>query len=92
MIPAQPYCRVKQFVGGIGNISSEEFKAYWRNSSYPVISSDVVRRPDGTSRGFGFVTFADEASGQQAIAQQHSVGGRQWDLKSAVPRGAEVWF
>lgn len=46
----------------------------------------IVRKQDGTSRGFGFVTFADEMSVEKCLVIQHELKGRRVDLRRAVPR------
>lgn len=40
----------------------------------------------GKSRGFGFVTFSQEADTQQAMRQDHAIDGRKVELQYAVPR------
>jgi uncharacterized membrane protein YgcG len=49
----------------------------------------IVRHPDGGSRGFGFVTFATEASADEVmLSTTHDVNGRTVEVKRAVPREA----
>ena len=45
-----------------------------------------MRKQDGTSRGFGFVTFADELTVEKCLVIQHEIKGRKVDLRRAVPR------
>lgn len=45
----------------------------------------VVRR-EGQSRGFGFVTFADEISVEKCLLVSHYIKGRKVELKRAVPK------
>jgi len=45
----------------------------------------VVRR-EGQSRGFGFVTFADEISVEKCLLVNHYIKGRKVELKRAVPK------
>jgi RNA recognition motif-containing protein len=42
----------------------------------------------GQSRGFGFVTFKDEATAQDLIQNLHvtNINGRKVDIKSAEPK------
>jgi hypothetical protein len=50
-----------------------------------IVDAVVLRWPDGRSRGFGYVTFADVASASAALREAHQVGGREVDVKRAVP-------
>ncbi|KAF5832193.1 RNA binding protein [Dunaliella salina] len=44
-------------------------------------------RYTGKSRGFGFVTFADLSSAQNALAAEHTIEGRRCEAKVALPKG-----
>lgn len=44
----------------------------------------VLRKPDGTSRGFGFVTYDDEVAVEKCLVMEHHLGGRRVDVKRAV--------
>ena len=46
----------------------------------------IVRRWDGASRGFGFVTFADEMSVEKCLVVQHELNNKRVDLRRAVPK------
>ena len=48
-------------------------------------SARVIYRPDGRSRGFGFVTMANEADQKRAIAE---LAGAECDGRSLVIRAA----
>lgn len=66
-------------------MTDDDFREYF--SQYGVIQDAViVRKQDGTSRGFGFVTFADEMSVEKCLVVQHELKGRKVDLRRAVPR------
>ena len=44
----------------------------------------MLRKPDGTSRGFGFVTYEDEVSVEKCLVMEHHLAGRRVDVKRAV--------
>ncbi len=47
-----------------------------------------IVRKEGLSRGFGFVTFADEISVEKCLVVQHFISGRKVEIKRAVPKEA----
>lgn len=44
----------------------------------------MLRKPDGGSRGFGFVTYEDEISVEKCLVMQHQLNGRTVELKRAI--------
>ncbi|CAE7432971.1 Rbp6 [Symbiodinium sp. CCMP2592] len=50
-----------------------------------IVDAVVLRWPDGRSRGFGYVTFSEVQGAQAALNDAHQIGGRQVDVKRAVP-------
>ncbi|CAE7520373.1 Rbp6 [Symbiodinium natans] len=50
-----------------------------------IVDAVVLRWPDGRSRGFGYVTFSEAQGAQGALNDAHQIGGRQVDVKRAVP-------
>ena len=44
----------------------------------------MLRKPDGSSRGFGFVTYEDEVSVEKCLVMEHHLAGRRVDVKRAV--------
>lgn len=46
----------------------------------------VLRKSDGGSRGFGFVTYKDEISVEKCLVMQHQLGGRTVELKRAIKK------
>jgi len=49
------------------------------------VDAVVLRWPDGRSRGFGYVTFADVLASTAALKDTHRIGGQDVDVKRAVP-------
>lgn len=45
------------------------------------VSTQVLRKPDGMSRGFGFITFKDEMSVEKCLVKQHTLNGKQVGMK-----------
>lgn len=53
-----------------------------------VLEAQIMReRYTGKSRGFGFITFANAADAQKAIAADHLIDGRRCEAKFALPEG-----
>lgn len=75
----------KIFVGGLGHkLSTQGLREHFSRFG-PIVDAVVLRWPDGRSRGFGYVTFADIASAAAAIEEPHEICGREVDVKRAVP-------
>jgi len=75
----------KIFIGGLAHKTTtqqlrEHFQCYGA-----IVDAVVLRWPDGRSRGFGYVTFAEASAASTALRASHQVGGRQIDVKRAVP-------
>lgn len=75
----------KLFVGGTGELTDVDFREYFKKFG-DIQDAVIVRKQDGTSRGFGFVTFADELTVEKCLVIQHEIKGRKVDLRRAVPR------
>lgn len=83
------YPKSKIFVGGLDfRLTNEELKQHF--VQFGEIDSAVILKDinTGQSRGFGFVTFKDEAVAQDLILnlQVTTVNGRKVDIKSAEPK------
>ncbi|KAI7986767.1 Heterogeneous nuclear ribonucleoprotein 1 [Camellia lanceoleosa] len=81
----------KIFVGGIPpSLTEDELKEYF--SSYGSITEHQIMldHNTGRSRGFGFVTFDDEETVERIFSngQTHELGGKQVEIKKAVPKRA----
>ena len=46
----------------------------------------MLRKPDGTPKGYGFVTFEDEVTVEKCLVMSHSLGGKDVDVKRAHGR------
>lgn len=77
--------RRKIFIGGLAHKTKQQHLRDHFSRYGSVVDAVVLQWPDGRSRGFGYVTFADAASAQAALKTEHQVGGRQVDVKRAVP-------
>ncbi|XAR67611.1 hypothetical protein NMG60_11002442 [Bertholletia excelsa] len=81
----------KVFVGGIpSSLTEDELKEYF--SSYgPVMEHQIMLDHNtGRSRGFGFVTFENEDAVERLFSdgRTHELGGKQVEIKKAVPKRA----
>ncbi|GJP44779.1 hypothetical protein CLOM_g4198 [Closterium sp. NIES-68] len=79
----------KIFVGGLaGSTTEEEFNAYFSNFGNVVDRQVMMDHNTGRSRGFGFVTFDNEQSVENVLAQgkMHQLGNKQVEVKKAEPR------
>jgi len=78
----------KLFVGGLAwSIDNEMFKGLF--TEYGDVTEAIVinDRDTGRSKGFGFVTFANEADAQKALEMDgREVEGRPIVVKIAKPR------
>eukprot|EP00931_Biecheleriopsis_adriatica_P085385 TRINITY_DN5978_c0_g1_i1.p1 TRINITY_DN5978_c0_g1~~TRINITY_DN5978_c0_g1_i1.p1 ORF type:complete len:468 (+),score=114.28 TRINITY_DN5978_c0_g1_i1:79-1404(+) len=75
----------KIFIGGLAHKTTTQFLRDYFSKYGAIVDAVVLRWPDGRSRGFGYVTFAEAQGAQAALQEQHQVGGRQVDVKRAVP-------
>jgi RNA-binding protein Musashi len=86
LTPEQMHCKV--FVGGIPHsVDRDELRRIL--SEFGAVTDSIVMLDQLTqrSRGFGFVTFADPAGAERAIAAQPlNVQGRHVEIKLATPR------
>merc|ERR1719311_594929 len=75
----------KIFIGGLAHKTTTQHLRDHFMRYGAIVDAVVLRWPDGRSRGFGYVTFNDTGAASQALKGTHSVGGRQVDVKRAVP-------
>ena len=77
------------YVGNLPlKISEDEIKAAFEQHA-PVISARIITEKDtGRSKGFGFVTFVEEASTKKAVEEMNGkdAGGRALKVNEATPR------
>ena len=45
--------------------------------------AQILRKPDGSSRGFGFVTYSEEKAVEQCLVMQHEINGKAVRAPSA---------
>jgi len=80
----------KIFIGGVPkSVIDDEFREYF--ASFGLLDDCILMRDqDGICRGFGFVTYREEASYQQVMESQLQLRGRPLEQKKAVPRSNNV--
>ncbi len=77
------------FVGSLAYATTDDsLKAFFETVGEVERASVATDRETGRSRGFGFVTFADEANNQKAIDQLNGkeLDGRAITVNEARPR------
>lgn len=75
----------KIFVGGLAHKTTTQHIREHFGRFGAIVDAVVLRWPDGRSRGFGYVTFTDAVAAASVLQEQHSLSGRQVDVKRAVP-------
>lgn len=77
----------KVFVGGLSWDTTNEGLRNYFSKFGEVVEAVIMRdRASGRSRGFGFITFTDEAVADQVSLETHVLDGRVIEAKKAVPR------
>ncbi|KAL6774559.1 hypothetical protein ACKKBG_A25475 [Auxenochlorella protothecoides x Auxenochlorella symbiontica] len=83
----------KIFVGGLAPETTEEaFKIYFEQFGEVVEAQIMQDHMSGRSRGFGFVTFAEDVSAERVFAAgaMHELRGKRVEVKPATPKGSGV--
>jgi len=75
----------KIFVGGLTHKTTTQHLREHFSRYGSIVDAVVLRWPDGRSRGFGYVTFADVGSASTTLRTTHHIGGHLVDVKRAVP-------
>lgn len=75
----------KLFVGGLVHKTTTQGLRDHFGQFGIVVDAVVLRWPDGRSRGFGYVTFAEASAAAVALREKHKVEGRDVDVKRAMP-------
>jgi RNA-binding protein Musashi len=78
----------KIFVGGVSQEATEQdFKEYFMQFGRVVDATLMMDKDTGRPRGFGFVTFDNEAAVDACLAQPLEILGKPIEVKKAQPRG-----
>eukprot|EP00798_Chlamydomonas_sp_ICE-L_P029176 gene29176-32398_t len=85
-VPQAP-SSMKVFLGGLSWETSEETLTT-HFSKFGTVEDAVVMRDRMTKmpRGFGFITFKDEAAAAAACKESHTIDGKTIDAKPSVPQ------
>lgn len=75
----------KIFVGGLAHSTMTADLTVHFERFGKISDAVVLRWPDGNSRGFGYVTFAEEAAADATLCCKHAINGQQVEVKRAVP-------
>ncbi|PXF48863.1 putative RNA-binding protein [Gracilariopsis chorda] len=85
--------KCKVFVGGLpSGCGGEEFRAYFSQFGEVIDAQVMIDHNTGNSRGFGFVTFANEATVNAVVGPgksntDHEIMGKCVEVKRAEPKG-----
>lgn len=78
----------KLFVGNLDwHASEEDFKALFERVG-EVEEAIIIKEPSGRSKGFGFVTYTNDADADKAVAElngSEDLGGRAINVSEARP-------
>jgi len=75
----------KVFLGGLAHKTTTQHLRDNFGRFGSIVDAVVLRWPDGRSRGFGYVTFADASAAASMLQEKHVLHGREIDVKRAVP-------
>lgn len=81
----------KVYVGNLAfGVSDDELKELFASYGEVTEATVIKDKYSGRSKGFGFVTFADEAAAQKAISEMNGkdVQGREIKVNEARPMEA----
>lgn len=77
----------KVFCGGLSFQTDEDKLRDYFSRIGTVVDVVIMRdRMSGHPRGFGFVSFAEEAVAHDVASRRHDIDGRQVEAKIAIPR------
>lgn len=86
--------KCKVFVGGLpSSCGADEFRSYFSQFGEVVDAQVMIDHNTGNSRGFGFVTFANETTVNAVVGPgksntDHEIMGKCVEVKRAEPKGA----
>ncbi|GJS15208.1 RNA-binding protein 1 [Tanacetum coccineum] len=80
----------KVFVGGLAWETTEDVLKEYFGFYGNVVDAVIVKdRINGSSRGFGFVSFSESSVLSKVMGESHKILGRTVDVKKAVRRSAQ---
>ncbi|KAL4130475.1 hypothetical protein PRIC2_006472 [Phytophthora ramorum] len=81
----------KIFVGGLApTVTEQDFRHYFEEYGKITDAVVMIDRDTQRSRGFGFITFEDEASVAEVISKSHEIHGKVVEIKRAEPKEARA--
>jgi heterogeneous nuclear ribonucleoprotein A1/A3 len=84
----------KIFVGGLpSQVGETEFSEYFSQYGEVVDAQVMIDHQTGNSRGFGFISFADQSSVETVVGPgrsntRHEIMGKTVEVKRAEPKGS----
>jgi len=78
----------KLFIGGISRHTTTKQLRQHFSQWGRVLDCVAMRQPDGSSRGFGYVTLDSPAAAERCLSIPQVIDDRVVDMKAAVPEGS----
>eukprot|EP00927_Polykrikos_kofoidii_P054370 TRINITY_DN48795_c0_g1_i1.p1 TRINITY_DN48795_c0_g1~~TRINITY_DN48795_c0_g1_i1.p1 ORF type:complete len:745 (-),score=108.53 TRINITY_DN48795_c0_g1_i1:284-2518(-) len=83
-----PLRPTKLFIGGISRHTTTKQLRQHFSQWGRVLDCVAMRQPDGSSRGFGYVTLDSPAAAERCLSIPQVIDDRVVDMKAAVPEGS----
>ena len=77
----------KIFAGGLNRATTDDAFSQYFSTFGNIVDSVVIKNQSGESRGFGYVTYDNSQSVDDALnSRPHTIDGKEVEIKRAIPR------